>query len=297
MNTTLNTAPEQSLASHPLKLTFFGIVRSEWIKFWSLRSTYWSLGVGMAFWFGICFMAALTAADAPSVGSAAAEYTAQGVQFAQLIVVVLGVLCISGEYATGMIYASFSAAPKRLPVLAAKGIVLASVTFVLSLATSVTTYAVTGLLLESKPTREFISETGEYASVPNDGNWLWEPFSTADTRVILGCALYLTVIVLFAFAAGAMIRKSAGAIAGVLGIILVLGMLIQFIPDVGPAVQPWLPAEAGMRVFSLDESTSVVNYMGDVIAVPGPWEGFGILVAYTVAALVAAGILTKRRDA
>src|SRR5439155_469975 len=56
-----------------------------------------------------------------------------GVNLSQLAIAVLGVLVITGEYSTGMIRASFTAVPKRLPVLWAKTAVFASVAFLLML--------------------------------------------------------------------------------------------------------------------------------------------------------------------
>ena len=54
------------------------------------------------------------------------EVNLAGVQLAQLAIGVLGVLVITAEYSTGMIRASFTAVPKRLPVLWAKAIVYAA---------------------------------------------------------------------------------------------------------------------------------------------------------------------------
>ena len=54
-----------------------------------------------------------------------------GVNVAQLAIAVLGVLVITGEYSTGMIRSTLIAVPKRLPVLWAKTVVFAVVTFVL----------------------------------------------------------------------------------------------------------------------------------------------------------------------
>ncbi len=56
-----------------------------------------------------------------------------GVNLSQLAIAVLGVLVITGEYSTGMIRASFTAVPKRLPVLWAKIGVFGVVSFLLML--------------------------------------------------------------------------------------------------------------------------------------------------------------------
>src|SRR5205807_8249602 len=56
-----------------------------------------------------------------------------GVNLSQLAIAVLGVLVLTGEYSTGMIRASFTAVPKRLPVLWAKTAVFGVVSFLLML--------------------------------------------------------------------------------------------------------------------------------------------------------------------
>src|SRR5262249_51366369 len=125
------------------------VVRSEWTKLWSLRSTRWTL------------LAAVVSMVAPGIIVAAFEMSrwttlpaderahfsaidtgVGGYHLAQLAIGVLGVLVISGEYSTGMIRSSFMAVPKRLPVLFAKLGVYAAVTFVLMLASTVVSYLV-----------------------------------------------------------------------------------------------------------------------------------------------------------
>ena len=59
------------------------------------------------------------------------ELTFVGVQIAQLAIGVLGVLVITAEYSTGMIRASMTAVPRRLPVLWGKAVVYALVTLAL----------------------------------------------------------------------------------------------------------------------------------------------------------------------
>jgi ABC-type transport system involved in multi-copper enzyme maturation permease subunit len=107
---TLPAAAPPSSRAFTDRVTQAHVLRSEWTKLWSLRSTRWSL------LFAVVAMAGL------------------GVLIAA--VGVLGVLVISGEYSTGMIRSSLMAVPRRLPVLWAKIAVFASVTFVLMLASA-----------------------------------------------------------------------------------------------------------------------------------------------------------------
>ncbi len=122
------------------KVTQMRVVVSEWTKLHSLRSTRWSLLVAVVLTIGLPLLFATI------VGSHWAHMRPQeranrhpldialaGVNLSQLAIAVLGVLIITGEYSTGMIRASMTAVPKRLPVLWAKLGVFAVVTFVLML--------------------------------------------------------------------------------------------------------------------------------------------------------------------
>src|SRR5262249_31954128 len=115
-----------------------GVLLSEWTKLRSVRSTAWSLAAAFLFTIGIaCIACAVIVHHWPHMNAHdradfhPMEATLVGVQLSQLAIGVLGVLLITAEYSTGMIRASMSAVPKRLPVLAAKGIVFALVTFCL----------------------------------------------------------------------------------------------------------------------------------------------------------------------
>ena len=114
------------------------------------------------------------------------------VQLAQLAIGVLGVLVISAEYSTGMIRASFTAVPKRLPVLWAKLGVFAAVTFALMLPAVLVAFFAGEAILA----RHHI-EVGFTA--PH------------VVRVLVGAALYLTVVGLFGLGLGAIVRNTAEA--------------------------------------------------------------------------------------
>jgi hypothetical protein len=98
------------------------LARSEWTKLWTLRSTYWTLAaaaVAMA-GFGDLLSAAYTRHLTPGSRAALnpAAYSLSGFFFAQLAIGVLGVLVMTGEYATGSIRSTLATAPQRLAVLA-----------------------------------------------------------------------------------------------------------------------------------------------------------------------------------
>src|ERR1700722_15831628 len=114
------------------------VLRSEWIKLWSLRSTRWSLAFGLL---GMLLGLVVAAFDMGRWSQLSLEtrlpyksvHTALiGWHLSELAIGVLGVLVITGEYSTGMVRSTFMAVPKRLPVLWAKGLVFAAGVFALA---------------------------------------------------------------------------------------------------------------------------------------------------------------------
>jgi ABC-2 type transport system permease protein len=135
-------APAPAALAHPRRaaehsVTFRRVLHSEWIKFWTLRSTIWTLASAVVVMAAVSFLAVFfTARDAFSAKTRpedAAPLVAMlhdpsivlvGTDLAQLAVAVLGVLVITGEYSTGMIRSTLTAVPRRLSALWAKALVL-----------------------------------------------------------------------------------------------------------------------------------------------------------------------------
>jgi hypothetical protein len=251
------------------------VLLSEWTKLRSLRSTLWSLFAAVLFTIGIAALAcAVVAHHWPQMspgdraGFNAVEVNLAGVQIAQLALGVLGVLVISGEYSTGMIRATMSAVPKRLPVLWGKAIVYGLVVLVLMLPTAVVAFVVGQAILSRKGIDVGFSAAG----VP---------------RVVLGAALYLTAVALLGLGLGAIVRNTAGGIATFAGIMFVLPPLMNVLPSSwNRAASPYLPLSAGQALISLHRGS-------DQLA---PWAGFGLLCAYALASLLVASALLVKRD-
>ncbi len=109
---------------HTGKVTQTRVVRSEWTKLWSLRSTRFSIGAALLLTVGVAALACgVVAHHWPHMSLQdrqdfhPLEVNLAGVQIAQLAFGVLVVLVITGEYSTGMIRATMAGVPKRLPVL------------------------------------------------------------------------------------------------------------------------------------------------------------------------------------
>ncbi|HEY9524372.1 MAG TPA: hypothetical protein VIR33_14110, partial [Thermopolyspora sp.] len=256
------------------ELTFWRIVHSEWVKLRSLRSTFWSYAIVIVMAIGMSALSSLNSgfnSTEPMPAEQQAQILAQstlfGVYFGQLVVAVLGVLVISGEYSTGMIRSTLTAVPKRLPALWAKTVVLATATFIVGLVSTC------GAILVAKPILESKGITA----------------SLTDSHVFLPAlygAIYLALLSIFALGVGAILRNSAGGIAAVLGILLLLPTLWSLIPG-GWArdAMPYLLPNAGSSFFT-------AGAMGGPLEV---WQSLLVILVWLVASLACAALLLKRR--
>jgi ABC-2 type transport system permease protein len=258
---------------------FGHVLLSEWTKIRSVRSTVWSLILLVVLTLGITVLiTAITSAQWDQIGAASREQIrldptsgilGAGLQFGQLTIIVLGVLVITSEYSTGVIRASLLAVPRRLPMLAAKGIVFAAVALVIGEIVMFASF--------------FIGEAILHSHVPVS---LGSPHVT---RAVVGGGLYLAVLGLFALAIGALVRHTAGAITGVIAFVIVLEPLSALIPGTwGDHVHDYLPTVAGRLVIQTAQAS------GQVLSA---WQGFGVFCLWTTVLLAVAGILLVRRDA
>jgi len=234
----MSTATAQPVQVQPVSLP--RVLRSEWIKFWSLRSTYWVIA---ATWLAMVFVSAMMGLAAMSSDATGdVELQAMGLDgltvisvsysMAQLAIAVLGVLIISSEYSTGMIRSSLVAAPARWPVLLAKAAVIAVVSFLTG---------IIGVGLSYVVTMPMLGNIGGPAD-------LSEP---ETLQAFWGIGLYLMGVALMSLGVGALLRHTAGAIATVLGVLLVLPSIIQLIGlklDFFATLYRYLPSTAGERI-------------------------------------------------
>src|SRR4051812_201084 len=256
------------------RVTQLHVALSEWTKLWSVRSTRWSLLAAVLFTIGIAALAcAVVAHHYPqmSPGDKAdfhpLEPNLAGVQLAQLAIGVLGVLIITAEYSTGMIRASFTAVPKRLPVLWAKIGVFGIVTFALMLPSVLVAFFIGQAILS--------------------GHHIDTTFGAPHVaRALVGAALYLTVVGLFGLGLGAIVRNTAGGIASFAAILFVLPPLMNVLPSSwNRAASPYLPLQAGEAILS----TTPGGHLS-------PWVGLALFAGYAGAAIAVAAVLLVRRD-
>jgi ABC-2 type transport system permease protein len=273
------TSPPAGAPTDDVRLTFPRIVRSEWIKFRSLRSTVWTLAITLLVMVGLAaaFSAILANQGAGSDAPNSISVFAIAASMASLSVLVLGVLVITGEYSTGMIRSTLAAVPQRLPALWAKGIVLAVSIFLVSMLAVALSLGVMQLFLGAKR--------------------LTPDLADAETvRILVGVPLYLSALALLAFGIGALLRHSAGALATVLGLLLVVENLFLIPWRPLQYVSPFLPGTAGSKIL-MPQSDIDLTSQGAVGAVLGPWQGYAVLLAWVAVLLTTAAVLLKRRNA
>jgi hypothetical protein len=184
---------------------------------------------------------------------------------------VLGVLVVTTEYGTGMIRATFAAVPQRRIVLGAKAAVLFLVTLVVGLASSFVAFFTAQLILGTY--------SGEKlnASITDPG----------ALRAVLGAGVFLGLMGLLGMAVGAVLRRSAGAITALFGLVFFLPGLMELLPDsIKDHVNKFLPSNAGSAIYSQASQPDVLS----------PGAGLVVLLAYAIGALAVAAVIVERRD-
>lgn len=256
-----------------------GLLKSEWTKLVSLRSTIWSLvllvviTVGFtAFftWFTVAFWDKVDPlAQAQIEADPARQILGAGFQLGQLAVCVLGVLVVTSEYASGTIRASILAVPARIPLLAAKSVVFMVVIFIVSEIAAFPAFFIGSALMDSRA-----------------------PVSIGDPgvfRAVIGAGLYLALLGVMAIAIGALVRHTAGAVTGIIAFVLVLAPLAQLLPGtIGRHIAAYLPSQAGNLIASPHQAP------GDLLT---PWQGFGVAAIWAALLITLAAYILRRRDA
>jgi ABC-type transport system involved in multi-copper enzyme maturation permease subunit len=254
---------------------FGHIVASEWTKFRSVRSSWVSLGLTVLGTVGVgALICAETAANwkSPAPGSVIgwepANLSLSGWYLAQLIIGVLAVVMITGEYGSGLIRTTFAAVPRRREVLAAKTLVLTAVALVTATVCSFASFFIGQWLLH---------RTGYTTTIGAPG----------VLHVVAGSALFVTLIALLGLGIGTIVRSTAGATGTLFAILFVPAILADaFPPSWHHAIQEFAPLNAGSQILNLHRPAAAL----------GPWAGLGVLALYTAAALTAGFVLIGTRD-
>jgi ABC-type transport system involved in multi-copper enzyme maturation permease subunit len=260
------------------KVTGRRVLRSEWAKLWTLRSTWITAGLGLLALLAFGTIAAfryksLTSSggqmDADFADATAVSLTLFGVTFGQLALGVLGVLFAAGEYSTGMIRSTLAAVPRRLPVLWSKAAVYGVVAFVVGVAG-----AFGGFLIANT----VVSGTAAHMSLSDAG----------VLRSLFGAGLYLGLVGVIGVALGALLRSVAGGISVLVAGLLLIPGLLSLLPASWRAdIAPYLPSNAGESLFALHPAAGMLSATA----------GGLVLLGWTVLTLAGGAYRLARKDA
>lgn len=272
---TLTQTPTTYSPPRRFRLSGAGLLRSEWTKFWSLRSSWIVMICTAAFGGGIGVILAFDYAG--SVEGETAQTAAGpgglnvlfGFGLSAVFIAVLGVLFISGEYTTGSIRSTMSAAPKRTGVLWAKTAVFGAIVAVVYTALLLATFFIGQLVM---------------ADTPAGGVGLGDP---DVLRILSGYTATTVYLGLLGLALGAILRNSAGAISFYVGVIMVLPMLMMELP------WQWVRDIAPYTPSNVPNTLTMADTTGASLSSGQSWAWMGV---WTVVAFGLAAVLLKRRD-
>jgi ABC-type transport system involved in multi-copper enzyme maturation permease subunit len=267
------TAPRRGLR---LGSRLRATAHSEWIKFRSVHSGPFALAataltvVAGAWLLGAGNRGSYLAASPAGRAAFDPVFTVlQGIDLAQLFVAALGVLTVTGEYASGLIRGTFVATPQRARVLAMKALVFTAVAGTCCMAMSFAAFF-----------------AGQAALSPARHAGIGDP---GVLTAVFGAGLYLTLVGLLGVFAGVVVRRTPAALGVLFGVLLVLPIVARQVPGtITRNIGEYLP-DAGAQA-----SRQLIQHSAYTL---GRWQGLGVLAAWVAVAAIAAFALLLRRDA
>jgi hypothetical protein len=257
-----------------VRVTFPRVLKSEWVRLRSVRSTWMTMLLTAFIVIGIGALSCAGYVSHPRgaivdrQGFDPTFRSLVGTFLGQLAFGVLGVLVVTAEYSTGMIRATFTAVPRRMTLFVGR----------------LTMFAVTALAVLIPMTLLAFVTGQSILSQDDAGTTLGAPHVL---RAVIGCALFLAAIGVLGMGFGWLIRHTAGAIVALVGVLFVLPLITVFLPQPWPnRLEKWLPGGAGQAILH-----TVRDH--DSLA---PWTGYGVLLGYVVAVLIVAALLLRALD-
>ena len=252
-------------------------IRAEWIKIWTLRSTWVTSFIAIAL--TVLFGAGISAAVGKSeqYQDMAKDSITAGLSFGQIVIAVLGALIITGEYSSGQIRSSLAAVPHRGRLLLSKAVVLSVISFILGSVSVFLSWAI------SKP---FL---GEHAGSLTDSHYL---------GYIWGSGLAFVGIALMTLGIGFLLRSTAGAITVVVSLLFVISVPLQIAAskwDWANKVIGCLPSTVSGAVSDPFQRTTEWGGQGAQFLTQG--QAIAVFVAWAIVPLIAAWFVFSRRDA
>ena len=276
-NAARNVFPRRTGVHIQGRQTILRSVRAEWIKLWTLRSTWITSFIAIAL--TVLFGAGVTAALGQSerYQDIAKESITAGLNFGQIVVAVLGALIITGEYSSGQIRSSLAAVPKRGRLLLSKAVVLAVVSFILGSVSVFLSWAI------SKP---FL---GEHAGSLTDSHYFGH---------IWGSGLVFVGIALMTLGIGFLLRSTAGAITVVVSLLFVITIPLQL----AASKWEWINKVIGCLPSTVSEAVSdpfqrTTEWGAQGVQFLSHGQAVAVFAAWALVPLIIAWFVFSRRDA
>ena len=243
------------------------LLRSEWLKLWTTRTTWVMLGVallGEALFAGLYTgLASLADIEGPPEDPEGLETIATGVGLLLVLILVLGVLTITTEFRHGTSSSTFLASPKRYPVLLAKLGAVLLVGLVAGLAYVVVNGGLAVALL-----------AGRGGDLPSAGSL---------ASVYAGVVVSYAILAAFGLGVGAIVRNQVGAIIAAIAFFFVLSPLPELLPG---SIGDYFPAQAIGSLHGNPEGDANLSQV----------EGGLVLAAWSAALIALGTLLICRRD-
>ncbi|MCX4992505.1 MULTISPECIES: ABC transporter permease subunit [unclassified Streptomyces] len=241
-------------------MSFAPVLRAEWIKIRTLRSLLWGLFAVLAATVAFSALAGLDDSDGQEFDPLFSTFF--GVSFGQIAAITFGAQAVSAEYQGGALRVSLSAVPDRGRWFLAKTVAIGGPVLVVGLVTGVASLVVGTSVLGSRAKGLTWAE---------------------ELRGVVGCAIYLTLMALFAAGLAAVLRSGVATLSILIPFLLIVSFVVG---GASGSIADFLPDKAGQT--ALHETSD---------GALGPWSGLAVTALWTVAALGAGAWSVRRRDA
>ena len=277
VNAASNVIPRPTSLRIQGRQTILRSVRSEWIKFWTLRSTWITsfIAIALTVLFGAGLAASLGQSE--EYQDKAMNLITSGLTFGQIVVAVLGALIITGEYSSGQIRSSLASVPRRGRLLLSKAVVLSVASFLLGSVSVFLSWAI------SKP---FL---GEHAGSLTDSHYF---------GYIWGSGLVFVGIALMTLGLGFLLRSTAGAITVVVSLLFVITIPLQL----AASKWEWINKVIGCLPSTVSESVSdpfqrTTEWGAQGVQFLSHGQAVAVFAAWALVPLIIAWFVFSRRDA
>jgi ABC-type transport system involved in multi-copper enzyme maturation permease subunit len=238
----------------------------EWTKFRTTRSTVLT-SVALAVSFPLLALVVAVTESLQPDDTILGATVLGGAVLAQITAAALGALVITNEFHTGMIRTTLTACPRRLVVLAAKATVVAAVVFAVALPSAVAAFGIGRAMLDG------------------------DTYATGDPfPALAGVVLAITAVGVLGVGIGTVVRRSAGAMAAVVGVVLLPG----FVAPLLGGTERWVGGASLDGV--LQKMTQSSDATPETVGSLGAWPSLAVVAGYTVVTVAGAVWVLRSRD-